>query len=265
MTSPRQAFEENIRPAELLVKVYRLLENDRVHTDGDLVGALRKAVGAGAEEELMLICNEIFLGLIRECAQLPRTMFRRPALDSLLRQAVVASCTALETYLPSLLKVNLPTVIEVRGREFLPQDRELRDFFKALTFSLDETLRVVDDPEAAVFIANKLLGSLKVMYLNSHKGIHVAGSLLGLADPWKQIGGRLHRDPEDLKTTLKSTTDRRNDIVHRADRAQSDPEGEQQSISYSWTLQSVDTIQHVCTALDELVQGCMLTMKARGT
>lgn len=28
MLSPRPAFEDNIRPAELLLRVYRLLEND---------------------------------------------------------------------------------------------------------------------------------------------------------------------------------------------------------------------------------------------
>ena len=32
MLSPRQAFEDNIRPSILLLRVYRLLENDTVHT-----------------------------------------------------------------------------------------------------------------------------------------------------------------------------------------------------------------------------------------
>jgi hypothetical protein len=52
---------------------------------------------------------------------------------------------------------------------------------------------------------------------------------------------------------IEDTTRRRNDIVHRADRAQTDPGGDIQEISYSWAKQSVDTIMHVCLALDELV------------
>ena len=37
------------------------------------------------------------------------------------------------------------------------------------------------------------------------------------------------------------------------DRNQEDPEGEANEIAYAWTKQSVDTIQHICLALDELV------------
>lgn len=58
MLSPRQAFEDNIRPAELLLRVYRLLECDVIHTDGDLVKSLRITLRAEADEELMLVYNE---------------------------------------------------------------------------------------------------------------------------------------------------------------------------------------------------------------
>src|SRR5688572_13477915 len=110
MLSPRQTFEDNIRPAELLLRVYRLLENDAVHTEGDLITSLRTVVGAHGDEELMLVYNEIFIGLIRERANFPRASLKRSALSNLLRQSVVGACTALETYLPLVLRENLPTV-----------------------------------------------------------------------------------------------------------------------------------------------------------
>src|SRR5687768_14049807 len=100
MLSPRQAFEDNIRPAELLLRVYRLLENDSIATDGQTVAALRQILGCDANEELMLLYNEIFLGLIRERAQMPASALKRSALDNLLRQSIVVASTALETYLP---------------------------------------------------------------------------------------------------------------------------------------------------------------------
>ena len=159
MLSPRQAFEDNIRPAELLLRVYRLLENDAVQTEGDLVTSLRSVVGAKGDEELLLIYNELFIGLIRERANFPRASLKRSALSNLLRQAIVGACTALETYLPSLLGTHLPTIIEVKGRDFFPSDSELRDSFKDLTFSLSDTLRLIGDPNAPLFIANKIIRS----------------------------------------------------------------------------------------------------------
>lgn len=254
MLSPRQAFEDNIRPAELLLRVYRLLENDSIATSGEMVTALRQVLGCDANEELMLLYNEVFLGLIRERAQIPAASLRRSALDNLLRQSVVSASTALETYLPSLLRTNLPTVIEEKGREFIPPDADLNEYFRELTFDLQETMRMLSEPEAAsLFIANRILGLTNFKYLSSRKGIHAVGVLLGLDKPWQQIAEKLQRDRKDLMNTIEETARRRNDIVHRADRLQSDPGGDAQNISYAWAKQAVDTIMHVCLALDELV------------
>ncbi len=255
--SPRQAFEDNIRPAELLLRVYRLLESDMVHTDTDLVRSLRTLVGADSGEELMLVYNEIFLGLVRERAQVPSSTLRRSSLSHLLRQSVVAACTALETYLPSLLRTNLPTVIEARGREFLPRDKDLQNYLKDLSFGLGDTLRLLSDPEAPLFIANKILGLTRFKYLGGKKGVHAVGSLLALEDPWAQISNRLGREQAGLERVVDETTRRRNDIVHRADRLQAEPGGEAQEIGYAWSKQAVDTIAHVCLALDELVAARM--------
>src|SRR5687768_7045554 len=102
MLSPRQIFEDNVRPADLLLKVYRLLEHDAPNTEAALHAALRGLVKADNDEGLTVIYNEIFLGLIRERADVPASAIKRSALCNLLRQAVVTACTALETYLPIL-------------------------------------------------------------------------------------------------------------------------------------------------------------------
>lgn len=37
LLSPRQTFDDNMRPAQLLLRVYRLLDcNDTIQTEGDL-------------------------------------------------------------------------------------------------------------------------------------------------------------------------------------------------------------------------------------
>jgi hypothetical protein len=159
----------------------------------------------------------------------------------------------LETYLPILLRDHLPEVIEIRGRDFVPKkDDEIKNQFKNLTFSLDEVVRVLADPDP-LFVANKIVSSLNFSYLSGKRGIHVTGVLLGLDNPWGQVAERLGRDENEIKKTLDATVKRRNDIVHRADRSQDDPSGPAQEISYSLAKQAVETIRLVCLALDELV------------
>ncbi|MCP4549290.1 MAG: hypothetical protein GY835_22790 [bacterium] len=262
--SPRQTFEDNMRPATLLLRVYRLLDsNDKVQTEGELVTALRGITQASADEYLMLIYNEVFLGLVRERAQLPPSTLRQATLCHLLRQSVVASCTALETYLPALLRANLPVMIRARGRDFVPRgDQTFQEYFADLQFSLDDTLRLLGDENAPEYISNKILGLANFKYLSSRRGIHVVGALLGLVKPWDKIAGHLNRDKKELMKTLGDTVRRRNDIVHRADRSQSDPGGKAQDITFAWTQQAVDTIKHICFALDELVAARVAEMEA---
>ena len=71
MLSPRQIFEDNIRPADLLLKVFRLLEHDALNTEEALLRSLRELVKAEKDESLLVISNGIFLGLIRELAEVP--------------------------------------------------------------------------------------------------------------------------------------------------------------------------------------------------
>ena len=252
--SPRQTFDDNMRPANLLLQVYRLLDcNDVIQTEGELVSALRGLVRANEAEDLMVLYNQVFLGLVREAAMVPHATLRQAGLCHLLRQAVVASCTALETFLPALLRANLPIMIRARGRDFVPHgDAELLDYFRDPQFSLDETLRLIGDENAAEYVSAKILNLANFKYLSTRKGVHVVGALLGLEQPWDAIATHLHSDKKDLIKTLDDTVTRRNDIVHRADRAQSDPTGPVQMITYAWSQHAVDTMNHVCLALDEV-------------
>lgn len=254
MVGSRDLFEDTIRPAETLLRVYCLLENDEIQTKGEMLNAVRGAVGGSEEEECLLIQNAIFVGLVRESADMPLSALRKKTLANLLRQAIVASCTALETFLPALLRAHLPGVIKQKGRRFLPDDDEITDYFKELTFDLSTTLRLITDEEDPFFfITNKILGITAFKYLGGAKGVHAVGGLLQLEDTWGAISRKLNRDKAELKKSLNETTIRRNDIVHRADRPQREPDNDQQEIGFAWTKSSVDIIRHVCLALDELV------------
>jgi hypothetical protein len=268
MIRPIQAFEDNIRPAKLMLQVYQLLEcGDAIQTEGDFLNQLRLLVSASATEDLMLVQNEIFLGLVRERAQLPKSALKSATLAHLLRQAIVASCTALDAYLPALLREHLPEIIRRKGRAFVLSDQAANEYWKDLQFSLDDVLRLRadEDDAAAFFIANRLVGLASFKYLSSKKGIHVIGILLGLSKPWDEIGVHLGRDPKELTRVLDSTVNRRNDIVHRADRDKANPDGEPQAITFAQASQGVDTIRHVCLALDELVEAGLRTLRGAET
>ncbi len=185
---------------------------------------------------------------------MPKATLKNITLSHLLRQAVVASCTALDAFLPAILRLNLPKVIRFKGRDFIGQDPTVREYFKELKFSLDEILRLLPDPNATLYISNKLLGLASFKYLSNKNGIHVVGSLLGIPKPWEAIGHHLPRDSTELISVLDEAVRRRNDIVHRADRPQSSPDAQQQLITYVQAKQGVDTIDHVCLALNELVE-----------
>lgn len=262
--SPKQTFLDNMRPAHLLLHVYRLLDSqNNILTEGELVESLRLLANCSSDEDLMVVCNEIFLGLVRERAQVPRSTLRHATLAHLLRQAVVASCTALETYLPAMMHAHLPTVIRVKGRDFVPYgNTSVGNWTQTMTFKLDEVMRILDDENAPEYIASKILRFSSFRYLGSDKGVEIVGLFLGVQKPWDAIASRLNRDAKELRRTLRDTVNRRNDIVHRADRSRDDPGGPQQEIAYAWTQQAVDTVNHVCLALDERVMVQLEQMNA---
>jgi hypothetical protein len=202
--------------------------------------------------------------LIRERAEVPPASIKRSALCNLLRQSVVTASTALETYLPILLRHNLPEVIRLRGKDFVPkQDGDITTQFKNLTFDLGDAVRILTDPDP-LFIANKMISSLNFSYLSGKRGIHVCGVLLSLEKPWELIAKKLGEEQKktqkegeekeiSIQKRVEATVKRRNDIVHRADRSQDDPAGAIQEISFPWTKLSVESIRAVCLALDDLV------------
>lgn len=268
---PLQAFEDNMRPARVLLTLYRLLDcEDRIEMDGEFLDRLRQLLVASPMEELMLVRNEFFLGLVRERAEINKLTLRTVTLRNLLRQALVAACTALDAFLPDMLRTHLPVLIQLRGRDFYPKkDEVLKEYLassKDFNFSVDDMLRAMTEDEASMtlYIANKLIGLTSFKYLSNRKGIHVVGALLGLQKPWPEITAHLGQGSEvELSGIIEDISKRRNDIVHRADRAQKKPDGEVQSITYAQARQRVDTIDHVCRALSELVEARITELRAQ--
>lgn len=252
--TPRQVFEDSFRIAELLIHIYRLLENEGLKTEGELVESLRKLLACEPDEQLQLIVNAAFVGCIRESADVPSSQLKRTSLANLLRQAIVSACTAYEVFLSRALQVNLPVAIMVSRQNAIPPARPSGgDYFRELVIPIREVLNLLDREDRWEAAANKVWNFTKNKNLGSVDAVDTVGSLLGIPDAWSQVCAHLDRDAEDLKELLRDALKRRNAIVHHGDRDRDSAAFERQPIHYAWTEQVVDTIKHVCLAFDEVI------------
>ncbi|MCX6602114.1 MAG: hypothetical protein NTV52_00770 [Acidobacteria bacterium] len=260
--TPKQVFEDSFRMAELLIHVYRLLENDGLQTTGQLVTSLRGLLECEEDEQIQLVVNTIFLGCIRESANVPNAQLRPLSLQNLLRQAVVSGCTAYETYLSTLLAENILTVIEVRQQDFFPTDADVVKYFEGLSLGINEAFRLLNKDDQAVFLRGKIVTFVQKNNLGSVAGLKTVGLLLGIEAPWNSLAVHLHKERRDLTKTVSDAIERRNAIVHKADRDLAADGLEKQPIAFAWTQQAVDTIKHVCLGFDELVNARMTEYRA---
>jgi hypothetical protein len=251
--TPREVFENSFRLAQLMLDVYRMLENEKLITEGELLTKLRGVISARTDETLQLILNSIFVGIIREEAHIHPSTLKRESLDNMLRQAVVSACTAYETYLSTLLSKYIHDVIDMKGADFFPSDRDVTEYFKGLSLPIGESFRLLNAEESAVFLGRKIVSYAQNKNLGSVNGLKTVGLLLGLKDPWAEIAARLKREQREITKLIGECLQRRNDIVQRSDRVLDDDSANRQAIVYSWTSQAVDTIRHVCLAMEEVV------------
>lgn len=266
MSTPLTDFESNFRSAETLLKVYRLLDTrDGPHVDTPggpqtkhvLMQRVRELLMASDDEELILLVNELFLGVVRENADMRPAVFKHDNLSMLLRQAVVAACGAIDVYYPALLKTNLPRVIAVKQRNFVPHDGNTRDFFRDFHLSLEDTLRLLSDPTPENILADLFIKHLERKTLSNSQGVAVALQILGVEETWAKIAERLGQSKEPLSRQFEALISRRNDIVHRGDRSSKDPDGQIQEIEYAWADNHVRVARSVVLASEELVAAQM--------
>ncbi len=254
MPSPLADFESNFRTAETLLKVYRLLDTpDGPQTEHTLMRQVRDLLMARDDEEIVLLVNELFLGAVREHADVNKKVFKHDSLCLLLRQAMVAACSSVDVYYPTLLREHLPRIIQVKQRNFLPTDRMTKDFLKDFTLSLEDSLRMLADPDPVKVLGEFFFEHLRRKTLSTSQGVAVVLQILGVDEPWSKIAAKLGTTKEPLMRQFDGLVNRRNDIVHRGDRSAKDPNGPPQEINLPWTDSHVRIARSVVLASDELV------------
>jgi hypothetical protein len=253
----RAVFEEHFRSADVLLRVYRLLEAEGgAKNDHAWLPQIRVMLTSTADEEILVLLNELFMGVVRERADMRSAFFRQDNLAMLLRQAVVATCSALDVFVPHLLRSYLPDVVLIRQRNFMPNDGEVRNLMKEFRLSLDDVWPFVEEADSTrrwELVAGKILDYMGDKALSNEAGISSSLKLLSIEEPWKRIAERIGDKEEHLRSKIRRIVSRRNDIVHRADRERTDPNGLIKSIDYAWTKSHLDAVEAVALASYALV------------
>lgn len=203
-----EAFELNMQDADLLVTVAAALTNERRHR---MRRELREKIGQalnlpkGRWNDLDCIESDDFFGVLKPDATIDRAGLSdmRP----LLRQAIVAGCAALETYVGDRA---MELVGPVLKRQPLP--KRLRD----VPMSLGRSLEIERTYKRRGW-GRRVVVHDHVRQLASAEpsSIGQVFSLAGCDSIWKQVSGSAGKK---LENRLETIVDRRNVIAHTGDR-----------------------------------------------
>lgn len=209
----RQAFDDNVADAELLVLLADSLRNKRVRrmrqekraTLGDALGIPKKSW-----DHLDCIESEDLFAVFPPGSRLDRDTFQEKALRPLLRQALVAACAALETFVGD-------RVMELLRGALDAEDRPAR--------LLDLPMTVADWLWIEETYKRKRWGLREVIEWEVRNVASPApaqiGQALGIVGQkklWKRVDSRRGVASGNSERTLNRLNERRNLIAHNGDR-----------------------------------------------
>lgn len=170
----------------------------------------------------------------------PSCLTAPKGLDFLLRQAVVVSCGALESFIWDILRENALIVIKAKGRK---SDESLRK----ITLTLDDYLSLEDYGDPDERLRQIILNRFERGTLYDLEKVDEIMKILNVRDFWKDVAAHTGIEEGEIKRHLTDLISRRNQIAHRADRPdegtppeQCDPHG-LRPITRAWTSSRVAT------------------------
>ena len=238
-----EIFEENIRDAELLVRAAEALQNERKRR---MRRELREKVGEALcisqqrIDTLDCIENNWVFFVFKNPEELGREHFvdTRP----LLRQAVVAGCSAFEHFLSRLV---YRRAIQLFGRRDMPKRlgeislsvqhwADLHESYNRPSFGVHGIIEefIAEQASTAPSKVGEVLG------------------MIGVTNWTKKVDGVRGVTKGATEAQLKEITDRRNQIAHNADRSGSGRAKLTREQTNTWLHQ----VQHIAEAIDVVVK-----------
>ncbi len=209
----RQAFDDNIADAETLVLLADSLRNKRVRkmrrekreTIGDALGIAKKNW-----DNLDCIESEDLFAVFSGESRLDRNTFDEKALRPLLRQALVAGCAALETFVGD-------RVMELYRGALDLDDRPPR--LLELSMTVGDWLWIDENYERKRWGLREVVDwEVRQIASPAPSQIGEAFGIVGQKNLWKRVDSQRKATKGSSKKTLDALYERRNRIAHSGDR-----------------------------------------------
>ena len=237
-----EIFEENIRDAEMLVRAAEALQNERQRR---MRREMRERIGQALKysrnnlESLDCIENEKVFFVFKNPTELGREHFvdTRP----LLRQAVVAGCSAFEHFLSRLV---YRRAVKLFGR------REIPKRLGAISMSVQHWVDLNQNYNRPSFGVHSIIEEfIKEQASTAPSKVGEVLGIIGVKDWTKKIDGERRVKKGTTEAQLEVITARRNQIAHNADRAG----GGRAKLTRDQTNTWLHQIQHIAEAIDAVV------------
>jgi RiboL-PSP-HEPN len=211
--SARQAFDDNMADAQKLVLFSEALLNKRTYK---MRVEKRRRLGEaldipkGKWDTLDCIESSDLFAVFPPGSRLDRDEFQDKSLRPLLRQALVAGCAALETFVGD-------RVMELWSGAVNAEERPTR--LLQLPMTVDDWLRIERQYDRRRW-GLRQVAELEVRRIASPAPaqIGIAFSIVGEKTLWKRVDGRRHVAKGKSEAALEALNKRRNKIAHEGDR-----------------------------------------------
>ena len=243
----------NFAVAEQLLQLEQLFADAAQHQPSpDYVVKLCAEMAIPPEAALHHLKNPRTLVGIDGSVSVPSCLIAPKGLDFMLRQAVVVSCGALESFVWDILRENALTVIKARGRR-------ADDTLKNITLTLDDYLSLEDYDDPDDRLRQIILNRFARGSLYDLAKVDEIMQILTVKNFWSQMAAKTGILDKEIKSHLTELIQRRNKIAHRADRPdegtllnQCDPHG-LHPITRAWTSSRVATAKAFAHGAAEVV------------
>lgn len=210
----RQAFDDNIADAQTLVQMARSLVNQRSYRmRAEKRAKLGEALGIARKRHDALDCIESadIFAVFTPGSKLTRESFSEASLRPLLRQALVAACAAVETFVADRVMERFAQTLD---RDERP-DRLLR-----LPMTVGDWLEIEEKYDRRKWGLRKVV-EIEVrrrVASASPSQVGVAFSIVGERDLWKRVDHHRKVSKGSSERALQRIYERRNQIAHAGDR-----------------------------------------------
>lgn len=248
--NPQTIFNQNFAIVERLLQMYQLANDLR---KADLPDDLKQAVsnfwGVPENAQIRYVANDKIAILSHSAIRFPDANMEEGGVDFLLRQAVIMTCTSLETFLWETVCKVVPTLFRLRRSKV---DERLKN----LTLTLEEYIAVEKYNDPDLRLQKIILRTFEKKVLYDLKSIDQIANMLAIRNFWEQVEKTCGEPARNLKRLIGDLLARRNQITHRADRPTEriDVDGHGlRKITFSWVNIRVQATKTLVLAIDEII------------